>query len=171
MVIGEVGAGNDERHLARGPSLQADLLARVYKARSTEFQTFGLHLRTPLDPQSVKISPSPPIHPYLFKDDGECEFWELGIGDKHSDSASLLINLILFLSHEQSLRLVCLIGLVAGIHGALVRRDLGHHKGGNSYVAPAPSYGAPAPSYGAPAPSYGAAPSYEPVYYEDDKVP
>lgn len=82
----------------------------------------------------------------------------------------------------QSLRLLCLVGLVAGIHCGLVRRDLGH-KGGNQYGPPPSSgYGAlpPASTYGAaPAPTYGAAPvssyvasSYgAPVYYEeDDKV-
>lgn len=74
----------------------------------------------------------------------------------------------------QNLRLLCLIGLVAGIHCGLVRRDLGH-KGGSSYGAPpATSYGAvpPAPTYGAaPVSTYVASNYGAPVYYEeDDKV-
>lgn len=73
-----------------------------------------------------------------------------------------------------SLRLLCLIGLVAGIHCGLVRRDLGHkgHKGGSSYGAPpAPAYGAPAPAYGAPPASSYVQPQYgPPIYYEDDKL-
>jgi hypothetical protein len=68
---------------------------------------------------------------------------------------------------------VCLIGLVAGIHCGMVRRDLGH-KGGSGYGAPLSSgYGAvaPAPTYGAAPVSSYIAPSYgAPIYYEDDKV-
>lgn len=71
-----------------------------------------------------------------------------------------------------SLRLLCLIGLVAGIHCGMIRRDLGH-KGGNSYaVPPAAGYGSapPAVGYGAapPAPTY-VQPSYGPPIYYDEK--
>lgn len=74
-----------------------------------------------------------------------------------------------------SLRLLCLIGLVAGIHCGMVRRDLGK-KASNSYsVPPASGYGVapPAPIYGAaPASSYIAPSNYgPPIYYEDDDKP
>lgn len=67
--------------------------------------------------------------------------------------------------------MLCLIGLVAGIHCGMVRRDLGK-KGGNSYsVPPASGYGVapPSPVYGAaPASSYGVSNYGPPIYYEDD---
>lgn len=68
--------------------------------------------------------------------------------------------------------MLCLIGLVAGIHCGMVRRDLGK-KASNSYsVPPASGYGVapPAPIYGAaPASSYIAPSNYgPPIYYEDD---